>query len=128
MIPLIFTDSDVKSLISLYEKNNSSIFDIEEFKEDMMRFMYIYRILKRYSDTGILNHRLILNHVIILYNVFGSGVLEFLLKGCPDDSFPDLCSVIHCIERLPIQYHSSVNDMTLDLLNSSMKALEYEEI
>lgn len=51
--------------------NNREAIDIEEFKEDLSRFKYLKRLLKRYEMQGDLQERLILNHLIVIYNVFG---------------------------------------------------------
>jgi len=51
--------------------DNPQCFDTQEFLEDLNRFRYIKRLLKRYKETGELKERLILNHIIIIYNVFG---------------------------------------------------------
>ena len=51
--------------------DNPECLDIEEFNQDLSRFKYLKRLLRRYELTGDLQERLILNHVIILYNVFG---------------------------------------------------------
>jgi len=51
--------------------DNPECLDIEEFKQDLSRFKYLKRLLKRYELTGDLQVRLILNHIIVLYNVFG---------------------------------------------------------
>ena len=51
--------------------NNPEATDIEEFKEDLSRFKYLKRLLKRYEMQGDLQERLILNHLIVIYNVFG---------------------------------------------------------
>jgi len=45
--------------------------DIEEFYDDLKRFKYVKRLLNRYYDTGDLPERLILNHLIVIFNVFG---------------------------------------------------------
>jgi len=45
---------------------------IDEFYEDMNRIKYIKRLLGKYEKSGELRTRLILNHLIILNNVFGS--------------------------------------------------------
>lgn len=45
--------------------------DSEEFFEDLKRFNYIKRLLSRYRESGILSERLILNHLIIIFNAFG---------------------------------------------------------
>ena len=50
--------------------NNYQCADIEEFYEDLKRFKYLKRLFSRY-EQGDLQERLILNHLIILYNVFG---------------------------------------------------------
>ena len=50
--------------------SNPSCLDVEDFKEDLSRFKYIIRLLRKYRDTGMLQERLILNHVICIYNVF----------------------------------------------------------
>ena len=51
--------------------NNPECIDIEEFKEDLARFKYLKRLLRRYEVNDELQERLILNHLIVLYNVFG---------------------------------------------------------
>ncbi len=51
--------------------NNPECTDVEEFKQDLSRFKYLKRLLTRYELTGELQERLILNHLIVLYNVFG---------------------------------------------------------
>lgn len=56
----------------------------EEFSEDIKRFQYLKRLFKRYDEDDELRTRLILNHIIILYNCFGlatTNMLFFKLKG-----------------------------------------------
>jgi hypothetical protein len=43
----------------------------EEFYDDLNRFKYLKRLFKRYKQNGDLQERLILNHIVVLYNVFG---------------------------------------------------------
>ena len=50
---------------------NPQFSDIEEFHEDLKRFKYIKRLLNRYLDQGELAERLILNHLIVVFNSFG---------------------------------------------------------
>ena len=50
---------------------NPKCIDSEEFFEDLKRFKYIKRLLNRYRDSGVLSERLILNHLIVIFNVFG---------------------------------------------------------
>ena len=50
----------------------------EEFIEDMKRFQYLKRLFKKYEESGELNVRLVLNHIVIIYNCFGSKATELL--------------------------------------------------
>ena len=50
-----------------------------EFHDDMKRFKYIKRLLRKHKDTGILTERLLLNHIIILNNLFGAEACVTLL-------------------------------------------------
>ena len=51
----------------------------KEFYDDMKRFKYIKRLLRKYNDTGILKERLLLNHIIVLKNLFGAEACVTLL-------------------------------------------------
>ena len=51
----------------------------KEFQDDLKRFKYIKRLLRKYYDTDILKERLLLNHIIVLKNVFGTDASVTLL-------------------------------------------------
>ena len=59
-----------------YDKPNCIM---SEFKEDMKRFNYLKRLFKRYRKLGELREQLVLNHLVVLYNVFGPEVATRLL-------------------------------------------------
>jgi hypothetical protein len=50
---------------------NPQFSDVEEFFEDLKRFKYIKRLVNRYLETNEFPHRLLLNHIIVIFNVFG---------------------------------------------------------
>ena len=50
---------------------NSPHYIMSEFESDLKRLKYIKRLFRRYKATKALKERLILNHIILLYNVFG---------------------------------------------------------
>jgi hypothetical protein len=52
---------------------------MSEFREDMKRFNYLKRLFQRYRKLGEIRERLIINHLVILYNVFGIEVSTRLL-------------------------------------------------
>jgi len=59
-----------------YDKPNCIM---SEFKEDMKRVNYLKRLFKRYRKLGELREQLVLNHLVVLYNVFGPEVATKLL-------------------------------------------------
>jgi len=51
--------------------DNPQCGSIEEFEEDLKRFQYLRKLFSRYKQTGEIKERLVLNHLIILFNCFG---------------------------------------------------------
>jgi hypothetical protein len=70
--------------VKAYDKPNCIM---SEFKEDMKRFNYLKRLFKRYRKLGELREQLVLNHLVVLNNVFGPEVATRLLfyKMSKDD-------------------------------------------
>jgi hypothetical protein len=58
--------------------DNPHCSDIVEFEEDLKRFQYLRKLFGRYRQVGELKERLILNHLIVLYNVFGLETTRML--------------------------------------------------
>ena len=70
---LRFKELTEKNLLLYAAKHysNPTFSDIEDFHEDLKRFKYIKRLLNRYLETDDLSERLILNHLIVIFNMFG---------------------------------------------------------
>lgn len=68
MIDNLNDDNFIIYAMKAYDKPNCIM---SEFEEDLNRIKYVKRLIKRYKTTGELKERLILNHIIILSNVFG---------------------------------------------------------
>ena len=68
--------------------DNPQCYDTDEFYDDLKRFKYLKRLFNRYKETGELKERLILKHLIVIYNVFGptpaTRLLFFKLEGYYD--------------------------------------------
>jgi len=58
--------------------DNPQCSDISEFQEDLKRFQYLRKLFGRYRQDGDLKERLILNHLIIIFNVFGPEATNML--------------------------------------------------
>jgi hypothetical protein len=70
---MIFDELTEENLFLYAAKHyyNPNFSDIEEFYEDLKRFKYIKRLVNRYLDNNELSERLILNHLIVIFNSFG---------------------------------------------------------
>ena len=84
---IVFNELTEKNLFLYAAKHykNPKFSDIDDFYEDLKRFKYIKRLLNRYLETDELPERLILNHLIVVFNVFGIeaalNILEFKLDN-----------------------------------------------
>jgi hypothetical protein len=71
--------------------NNPCCSDISEFYSDIDRFKYLKKLLKRYYDRGDLQERLILNHIIIIYNCFTlDASTKMIFHKMPPEYWPTL--------------------------------------
>lgn len=86
---LLFEDINEENFLLYAAKHyyNPVCMDAEEFYEDIKRFKYLKRLLRRYQDGGKLSVNLIMNHLVVIFNVFGidSG-LKMLQYKVIDDS------------------------------------------
>ena len=80
-------NEDNFTLFAIRYYDNPQCTSTEEFYEDIRRFRYLKRLLKRYHNTGELRERLILNHLIILNNVFGVENAIRMLQFKIDDEY-----------------------------------------
>ena len=71
--------SDNVMMYAVANYDNPQCESEKEFYDDMKRFKYIKRLLRKYHDTKILKERLLLNHIIILNNLFGPEACVTLL-------------------------------------------------
>ena len=71
--------NDSKSLLFAFKNfDNPLAVTVDDFYDDLKRIKYIKRLLKRYRNTGELRTHLILNHFIVLFNVFGDAGVPLL--------------------------------------------------
>ena len=67
------------AMFAIKHYNNPQCEGEKEFYDDMKRFKYIKRLLRKYHEQGVLKERLLLNHIIILNNLFGAEACVTLL-------------------------------------------------
>ena len=87
--------------MKLYE--NPQCMGMEEFQEDLNRIKYVKRLLRRYHKTGILKERLILNHILVVANVFGvEGSVNMLFYKLEKDLHSLLKTFLVFLQYIPI--------------------------
>ena len=104
---------DENSFLSLamHFYDNSQCVNIAEFEEDLKRFGYLKKLLHRYEDGGDLKERLILNHLIVLYNLFGVITTDFLFLKIDKQHWNVLATFLVYLNRMP----ESIPDMGVHL-------------
>ena len=71
--------NDNYTLFAMKHYDNPQSVTYDDFQEDMMRFKYLKRLFGRYVKSGVLRNHLILNHLIVLFNVFGEAAIPLLI-------------------------------------------------
>lgn len=84
-------------LVAMHHYQNPSCVSIEEFQEDLKRITYIKKLLIKPEK----NVRLLLNHIIIFFNVFGDVGLYLLLHKVDRDLWGSLVTFLLYIDRMP---------------------------
>jgi hypothetical protein len=96
-----------------YYENPQSV-TMEDFESDLKRIRYVKRLLKRYKNTRELKTHLILNHLIILFNVFNDAAVPLLFYNLEKELWPSIKSFLMFLNRLPeypkTQIHEIVED------------------
>ena len=67
------------NMFAIKHYDNPSCVDEQEFLDDMKRFKYLKRLFRKYDTSKEFKSRLIINHVIVLANVFGVDAATTLL-------------------------------------------------
>lgn len=104
-------------LYAMHHYDNPQCHSLEEFEEDLKKFLYLKKLLSRYKKDGELRERLILNHIIVIYNVFGEIATNMLFHKIDKESWDSLITFLVYLERMPEelpQYSIKLSDIKLD--------------
>jgi hypothetical protein len=79
-----------------------------EFEDDLKRLKYVKRLIRKYRQTGDFKERLVLNHVIILANVFGvEATTNMLFFKVDQEDFPVLKTILLYLNYMPTHFKVS---------------------
>lgn len=100
---MIFTELNETNWLMFAIKNYDNPLSVtyEDFEEDLKKFKYVKRLLRRYETTGELKTHLILNHLITIYNVFNDSATLLLFYKIESKYWPILKSFMIYLDRLP---------------------------
>ena len=114
---MIFNELNEDNFLLFAIKNyeNPQAVTKEDFDKDLNHFKYIKRLLKRYKKSGELKTHLILNHFIILYNVFGEATTPMLFFKIERELWSPLKSFIIFLGRLPEYPKSDIHNIQVDI-------------
>jgi len=104
-------------LHAMHHYDNSQCTSIIEFEEDLKRFLYLKKLFYRYKTNNDLKERLILNHIIVLFNLFGDMTSKMLFLKIDDDSWGALTTFLVYLERMPEtipEYNVKLSNIQLD--------------
>ena len=88
-------------MFAIKHYNNPQSVTVDDFMEDMKKFKYLKRLLKRYLKTGILRVNLILNHLIILFNVFNDATIPLLMYKLEKEYWSLIKTFLIYLNRYP---------------------------
>lgn len=114
-----YLDEDNFILYAAKHYDNPHCFDDVEFFEDLNKFKYLKKLLKKYEKTGDFKDRLILNHIIVLNNLFGPKHLPRMLFLKLPEYQKQLKTILTFLSIMPekIEYTNTViynSDVSLD--------------
>ena len=114
---MIFNELNVDNFTLFAIKNyeNPQAVTKEDFEKDLHHFKYIKRLLKRYRNTGELKTHLLLNHFIILYNIFGEATTPMLFFKIEKELWSSMKSFIIFLGRLPEYPKCYIHDIQVDI-------------
>ena len=112
-----FTELNEDNFLLFAIKNyeNPQAVTKDDFDKDLNHFKYIKRLLKRYKNTGQLKTHLLLNHFIILYNIFGEATTPMLFFKIERDLWSSMKTLIMFLGRFPEYPKSFMHDIPVDM-------------
>lgn len=95
--------------------NNPQSLTLDDFERDLKRIKYIKRLLKRYRTSGVLKTHLILNHLIVLFNVFDDATIPLLFYNLDQDLWSIVKSFLIFLNRIPEYPRTQIHEIEEDI-------------
>ena len=102
-------------IFAIKHYDNPQAVTYEDFLNDMKKFKYVKRLLKRYKKTGDLKSHLLINHFIVLYNVFQDATTPLLFYKIEKELWGPMKTFIMFLGKLPEHPRSFIHDVQVDI-------------
>jgi hypothetical protein len=102
-------------IFAIKHYDNPQAVTYEDFLNDMKKFKYVKRLLKRYKKTGDLKSHLLINHFIVLYNVFQDATTPLLFYKIEKELWGSMKTFIMFLGKLPEHPKSFIHDIQVDI-------------
>jgi hypothetical protein len=114
---MIFNELNEENFLLFAIKNyeNPQAVTKEDFDKDLNHFKYIKRLLKRYQKTGELRAHLLINHFIVLYNIFGDATTPMLFYKIEKELWSSMKTFIVFLNKLPEFPKCYIHEIEIDL-------------
>lgn len=109
-------------LFAIKYYDNPQAITQDDFFEDLSRFKYIKKLLRRYVKSGELKTSLLINHFIIVFNVFNDAALPLLFYKIEKELWSSMKTFLMYLNRIPEYPKSFLNDIPID--DNCLKILE----
>jgi hypothetical protein len=101
-------------LFAIKHYDNPQAVTQDDFFEDLNRFKYIKKLLRRYVKTGELKTTLLINHFIIVFNIFNDAALPLLFFKIEKELWSSMNTFLLYLNRIPEYPKSFLNDIPID--------------
>jgi hypothetical protein len=86
----------------------------DDFYDDIKRFKWIKRLLKKYKVNGEMNIHLLINHFLILYNIFGDAATPLLFFKVDSEYWSFIKTLIVYLGRFPEYPKTELHNIPID--------------
>jgi hypothetical protein len=104
-------------IYAMHHYDNTQCYSLAEFEDDLKKFLYLKKLISRYKNNGDLKERLILNHIIVLYNLFGEATTKMLFYKVDEECWDILVTFLVYLNLMPeqvVDYGITLSEVVLD--------------
>ena len=103
------------TLFAIKHYENPTTTTQEDFEEDLSRFKYVKRWLRKYHEHGTVNSHLLLNHILIIFNCWNDAAIPMFFYKIEPEYWTYLKAFLVYLDRIPEYPRSTLHDIEVDV-------------